>query len=125
MDNKIPPVVFGSVDTWVIPAHAKDPQGAQKLISQMLDPKNQQLWLQTQGDLAVVKSVPAGAYSLPQQKMILLLSQMPFYGSYDLSTPAPVAESGLNTFALFIGNNNLFQNYLNQTESIARQTFDK
>jgi ABC-type glycerol-3-phosphate transport system substrate-binding protein len=125
MDAKIPPVVFGSVDTWVVPARAQDPQGAEKLISQMLDPKNQQLWLQTQGDLAVVKSVPASAYSVPQQKMISLLTQMPFYNSYNLSTPAPVAESGLNSFALFIGNNNLFQNYLNQTDTIAKQTFAK
>jgi len=125
MDSKIPPAVFGSVDTWVIPFHAKNSPGAQKLISQMLDPQNQQLWLQNQGDLAVVKSVPASAYSVTQQKMISLLSQMPFYGSYDLSTPAPVAESGLNTLALFMGNNLLFQNYLNQTESIAKQTFGK
>ncbi len=123
MDSKISPVVFGSVDTWVVSAHAKNPQGAQLLLSEMLNPKNQQLWLQTQGDLAVIKSVPTSAYSVTQQKMISLLSQTPFYGNYDLSTAAPVAESGLNSFALFIGNNNLFKNYLNQTESIARQTF--
>jgi ABC-type glycerol-3-phosphate transport system substrate-binding protein len=125
IDNKIPPVVFGSVDTWVISAHAKDPQGAQKLVLQMLDPKYQQLWLQTQGDLAAVTSVPASAYSVPQQKMISLLNQMPFYDSYDLSTPAPVAQSGMDSFALFMGNNLLFQNFLNQTETIARQTFGK
>jgi len=125
LDNKIPQVVFGSVDTWVISAHSKDPTGAQKLALQVLDPKYQQLWLQTEGDLAAVNSVPASAYSTPQQKMISMLSKMPFYSSYDLSTPAPVAESGLNSFALFMGNNILFQNYLDQTETIARQTFGK
>ena len=125
MNNTIPPVVFGSVDTWAISAQAKDQQGAQKLITQILDPKYQQTWLQTEGELAAVRSVPSSAYSAPQQKMLALLSQLPFYGTFDLSTPTPVAESGLNSFVLFIGNNALFQNYLNQTDIIAKETFTK
>ncbi|MDR3574327.1 MAG: extracellular solute-binding protein [Anaerolineaceae bacterium] len=125
LDNRIPPVVFGSVDTWVVSAHSKNPQGAQNLLLQTLDPKYQQLWLQTEGDLAAVKSVADSAYSSPQKKMISMLSQMPFYNIYELSTAAPIAKSGLNSFALFMGNNNLFQNYLNQTDIIAKQTYGK
>jgi len=124
LDNKIPQVVFGSVDTWVyLSPQQKTLRAPKSWPYRCLDRNHQQLWLQTEGASCSPLTVcqPAAYFPTSTAKNDFnALEKCHFTAVYDLSTPAPVAEKWAEFVRSLYGDNILFQNYLDQTETIAR-----
>jgi multiple sugar transport system substrate-binding protein/raffinose/stachyose/melibiose transport system substrate-binding protein len=118
-------VTHGTVDGWVIPKGSKNIPGAEGLILHMLTPENQALWSKAQGALAAISNVPEGTYSAAQQHAADFLAKVQFNSGYDLSTTPPMAEGGLNMFAQFVHDPSKYQEYLQQTEEVAKEVFKK
>ncbi len=125
MDPKLPVVAHGTVDGWTIPTSAKNPEGAKKLLLFMVSPKSQATWALGQGALAAVNNVDSSIYSPVMKKASEHLAKVQFLSGYDLSTTPPMAEGGLNMFAQFMNDPSKYQDYLKQTEDVAKDVFKK
>ena len=121
----LPVATFGGVDSWIIPAGAENPDGAKALILHFLKPEPQATWAIAQGALAAVNNVPDDTYNVVTAKAAEHLTVAQFFGGYDLSTTPPMAEGGLNMFAQFVNDPSAFLEYLQQTEDVAIEVFEK
>jgi hypothetical protein len=107
-------------------AGAKDKATAQKLLFHMLDPKSQAVWAQGQGALAPSTKVDASIYNSVMKKASdEVAASAAFAFNYDLATTPPMAEGGLNMFAQFMNDPSKFMDYLEQTETVAKDVFKK
>jgi ABC-type glycerol-3-phosphate transport system substrate-binding protein len=125
IDPSIPVVVHGSIDAWTIPADTKNKAGAEALLAAFLDPKNQADWAKGQGALAANKNTDPSIYNSVMKKAADYLAQVQFLSGYDLSTTPPMATGGLNMFAQFMNDPSKYQDYLTQTEAVAKDVFKK
>lgn len=125
IDEKLTVVTHGTVDGWVIPAAAKNKEGAQKLLLHFLTPESQATWALGQGALAAVNNVDASIYSPVMKKAADHLAKVQFLSGYDLSTTPPMAEGGLNMFAQFMNDPSGYKGYLDETELVAKEVFKK
>jgi ABC-type glycerol-3-phosphate transport system substrate-binding protein len=122
----VPEAVVGPVDGFVMAAGAKDKATAQKLLFHMLDPKSQAVWAQGQGALAPSTKVDASIYNSVMKKASdEVAASAAFAFNYDLATTPPMAEGGLNMFAQFMNDPSKFMDYLEQTETVAKDVFKK
>lgn len=125
MNPDLPVVTHGTVDGWVVPAAAANPDGAKELLLHFVTPESQSTWALGQGALAAVNNVDTSIYSPVMAKAAEYLGQVQFLSGYDLSTTPPMAEGGLNMFAQFMNDPSNFQAYLDETEAMAVDVFGK
>lgn len=125
MNPDLPVVTHGTVDGWAIPASAANPDGAKALVLHMLTPESQATWAVGQGALAAVNNVDPSIYSPVMLKASEYLAQVEFLSGYDLSTTPPMAEGGLNMFAQFMNDPSGYMTYLDETEAVAIEVFEK
>lgn len=125
VDSKVTEVVHGTVDGWAVPAGAKNPEGAKKLLLQLLTPESQAAWALGQGTLAAVNNVDAKIYSPVMKKASDYVAKVKLLGGYDLSTTPPMAEGGLNMFAQFMNDPSKYKDYMTQAEAVAKDVFKK
>jgi multiple sugar transport system substrate-binding protein/raffinose/stachyose/melibiose transport system substrate-binding protein len=125
IDPTIPVVVHGSIDAWTIPADTKNKAGAEALLATFLDPKNQAIWAKGEGALAANKNTDSSIYNSVMKKAADYLAQTQFLSGYDLSTTPPMATGGLNMFAQMMGDPSKYQDYMTQTEAVAKDVFKK
>jgi len=123
VDPAVPEVVHGSIDGWVIPENAKNPEGGKALLSWMLSPDVQQTWALGQGALAASTAIDQTAYTPVMGKAAAYLAGVQFLSGYDLSTTPPMAEGGLDMFAMFMNDPSGYQDYLEQTQAVADDVF--
>ncbi len=123
VDPEVPEVVHGSIDGWVIPENAKNPEGGKALLAWMLSPEVQQTWALGQGALAASSAVDQAAYTPVMAKAASYLSGVQFLSGYDLSTTPPMAEGGLDMFAMFMNDPSGYMDYLEQTQAVADDVF--
>jgi len=116
-------VVHGSIDGWVVPQNAKNPDGAKALLKWFLSPEIQQKWALGQGALAASTAIDQTAYSPVMAKAAQYLAEVNFLSGYDLSTTPPMAEGGLDMFAMFMNDPSGYQDYLKETQSVADDVF--
>ncbi len=119
----VPMVAHGSIDGWVVPQSAKNPAGAEALLNWFLSPEIQQKWALGQGALAASTAIDTSAYSPVMAKAAQHLSEVEFLSGYDLSTTPPMAEGGLDMFAMFMNDPSGFKDYLQETQAIADDVF--
>ncbi len=123
IDPAVPVVVHGSIDGWVVPQNAKNPDGAKALLEWFLSPEVQQKWALGQGALAASTAIDQSAYSPVMAKAAEYLSGVDFLSGYDLSTTPPMAEGGLDMFAMFMNDPSGFKDYLKETQAVADDVF--
>lgn len=123
IDPEIPVVVHGSIDGWVIPTNAKNPDGAKALLAWMLTPEVQQTWALGQGALAASTAIDQTAYNPVMAKAAAYLATVDFLSGYDLSTTPPMAEGGLDMFAMFMNDPAGYVDYLAETQLVFDDVF--
>ncbi|RPJ02952.1 MAG: extracellular solute-binding protein [Chloroflexi bacterium] len=127
IDEGVPMAAVGPVDGWVLTAGAKHPDNAKELMTYLIsDLDAQAIWAKGQGALAANANVDQAIYS---SVMIKALDNVKaadtFAFNYDLATTPPMAEGGLDLFAKFMDDPSGFQGYLEETEAIAVEVFEK
>ena len=68
--------------------------------------------------------MPDSTYNELQLAVKVLLAKIPNWAfNYDLATPPPVADVGLNAFAEFLDNPADYKRILQETEAAAKKAF--
>ncbi|HET7714240.1 MAG TPA: extracellular solute-binding protein [Bauldia sp.] len=121
----VPNAVVGPVDGWLIAANAKNPDGARKLVSWLAsDPAVQAKWAQIQGALSPNVKVDASTYTPVMQRALAAVNNADAFAfNYDLATPPPVAEVGLNMFAEFMNDSSDIDALMEKTQTAAADAF--
>lgn len=121
----VPNAVVGPVDGLLIAANAKNPEGAQKLLAWLVsDPAVQAKWAQVQGALSPNVKVDVSTYTPVMQRALdAVNSADAFAFNYDLATPPPVAEVGLNMFAEFMNDSSNIDALMAKTQTAAADAF--
>jgi len=125
IDPAIPMVVHGSIDARTIPADTHNKDGALALLAWFLKPESQAVWAKGQGALAANKNTDPSIYNPVMKEAADYLAKTNFLSGYDLSTTPPMAVGGLNMFALMMNDPSKYQDYMKQTEDVAKQVFKK
>jgi ABC-type glycerol-3-phosphate transport system substrate-binding protein len=125
IDSSIPVVVHGSIDAWTIPSDTHNKDGALALLAWFLKPESQAVWAKGQGALAANKNTDPSIYNPVMKKAADYLASTAFLSGYDLSTTPPMATGGLNMFAQMMNDPSKYQDYMKQTEDVAKQVFNK
>jgi multiple sugar transport system substrate-binding protein/raffinose/stachyose/melibiose transport system substrate-binding protein len=127
VDPSVPNAVVGPVDGFVMSGSSKNVAGAEKLLSLIVaDVDLQSNWAKTQGALSPNVKVPGSIYTPVMKKAQEAVAAAPnFAFNYDLATPPPVAEVGLNMFAKFMGGGSSIDSLLDETQKGAADAFKK
>lgn len=121
----VPNAVVGPVDGLLIAANAKNPEGAQKLLAWLVsDPAVQAKWAQVQGALSPNVKVDVSTYTPVMQRALEAVNNADAFAfNYDLATPPPVAEVGLNMFAEFMNDSSNIDALMEKTQAAAADAF--
>jgi ABC-type glycerol-3-phosphate transport system substrate-binding protein len=127
IDESLPVAALGPVDGWVLSADAKHPGPAKELMAYLITNTDAQaIWAKGQGALAPNVNVDASIYTSVMLKALdEVNSADTFAFNYDLATTPPMAEGGLNMFAQFMNDPSGYEEYLQQTEDVAKEVFGK
>ncbi|MBE9608242.1 extracellular solute-binding protein [Chitinilyticum litopenaei] len=103
IDPAIPTVALGPIDGIVMPKRAHDKAGAGTALRYLASAEAQRTFSRYSGALAPNLQVPDSAYSDIQRRVRKELERSPVFDfAFDLATPPPVAELGLDAFAEFL-----------------------
>ncbi len=122
VDSSIPDVAVGPIDGVVLPAEAKNPEAAKQVLARLADVGPQTAFNTGSGALAPNKNVPDATYNSLQLKVKALLAKIPNWAfNYDLATPPPAADVGLNAFSEFLENPDDYMRILKETETAVQK----
>ena len=121
----VPNAALGPVDGLVTAANAKHPENARKLLSWLIsDPSVQAKWATVQGALSANVNVPLSTYnSVMTHALDVVKAADTFAFNYDLASPPPVAEVGLNMFQKFVNDQSNIDGLLSDTQKAAADAF--
>lgn len=123
IDPDVPPVALGPIDGILLP-RARTVQAAKTVMPYFSDITPQQEMSKVNGSFSPNVTMPLSFYSPLQQRMLALINTAPYWAfNYDLATPPPVAEVGLNSFMEFLQHPDQYHDILERTEAQARQYF--
>ncbi len=127
VQDGVPVSVVGPVDGFLVAANSKNPENARKLLAFMVsDVPLQTNWANVQGALSPNVKVDPSAYTLVMKKALdTVQAADDFVFNYDLATPPPVAEVGLDMFAEFLNDPSKVDTLLEKTQSKAAVAFKK
>jgi multiple sugar transport system substrate-binding protein/raffinose/stachyose/melibiose transport system substrate-binding protein len=127
IDEGVPNAAVGPVDGWVLTAKARNPEAAKALMAFLLtDAESQAIWAKGQGALAPNINVDTAIYTPVMIKALdAVKAADTFAFNYDLATTPPMAEGGLNMFARFMDDPSGYEEYLQDTEAVAKEVFGK
>jgi len=121
----VPNAVVGPVDGLLIAANAANPEGAKQLLAWLVsDPAVQAKWAAAQGALSPNVKVDAATYTPVMQRALEAVNNADAFAfNYDLATPPPVAEVGLNMFAEFMNDSSDIDALMAKTQTAAADAF--
>ncbi len=127
IDPKVPTAVVGPVDGFVMAKNAAHPDAAQAFLKLIITNEPLQAnWAKAQGALSPNVNVGQASYTPVQQKALGYVTAAATYAfNYDLATPPPVAEVGLNMFAKFLSDSSNIDGLLTETQAAAADAFKK
>jgi ABC-type glycerol-3-phosphate transport system substrate-binding protein len=126
VDPSIPDVAVGPIDGVVLPKEAKNPEAAKQVMARLADVGPQTTFNTGSGALAPNKNVPDSTYNELQLRVKELLAKIPNWAfNYDLATPPPVADVGLNAFSKFLDSPADYKKILAETESLSKAAFSE
>ncbi len=125
IDKEAPFAAVGNVDGFVIAANAEHPDAARKLVVWLAkDPESQKNWIEVNGALSAHPQLDNAPYSKVHEKAYNSVNRADTYRfSYDLETPPPVAEVGLNMFQKFMHDPTDIDGLLAETQEAAADAF--
>jgi len=124
VDASVPDVAVGPIDGVVLPAEAKNPEAAKQVLARLADVGPQTAFNTGSGALAPNKNVSDSTYNSLQLKVKALLAKIPNWAfNYDLATPPPAADVGLNAFSEFLENPADYMKILRETEVAVQKAF--
>lgn len=117
IDPAIPVASLGPIDCVVLP-HTRKVQAAKKVLPYFIDVAPQHEMLKGIGSLSPNQEMPMSLYTEYQQEMLRAINDAPYWAfNYDLSTPEPVAEIGLQAFVKFVERPDRYLEILEEVES--------
>ena len=121
----VPNAALGPVDGMVTAINAKHPENARKLLSFLIsDTSVQAQWATVQGALSANINVPLSTYnSVMTHALDVVKAADTFAFNYDLASPPPVAEVGLNMFQKFVNDQSNIDGLLSDTQKAAADAF--
>ncbi len=127
IDEGISQAVVGPVDGFVMSANSDHPNASQALALYLLTNTDAQAtWALGQGALSPNVNVDSSLYTPVMQHAAEVVAAAPTFAfNYDLATTPPMAEGGLNMFAQFMNDPSGYVSYLEQTEAVAVEVFQK
>lgn len=127
IDPKVPTSVVGPVDGFVMAKNADHPEAAGAFLKFIVtDEPLQANWAKVQGALSPNVNVGEASYTPVQKKALgFVKAASGFVFNYDLATPPPVAEVGLNMFAKFLNDSSNIDGLLAETQAAAADAFKK
>ena len=102
-DPAIENAALGPIDGWVVSADAANPEGAFALLEHFASAQNQLDWAIGQGALPPNSNADTSQLNPVMAKALEEVGKADSYSfNYDLATPPPVAEVGLDMFQAFM-----------------------
>lgn len=122
----VPDVAVGPIDGVVLPKDAKNPKAAKIVLGKLAGVDAQATFNKGSGALAPNKNVPDSIYNPLQIRVKKYLSGVKNWAfNYDLATPPPVADVGLNAFSKFVDSPDKYMSILAETEKDAKKAFSE
>ena len=102
-DPAVPNTALGPIDGWAVPAAAANPEGAMSLLVHYAQPDVQLKWALEQGALPPNSNADTSQLNPVMARVLEEVGKADSYAfNYDLATPPPVAELGLDMFRAFL-----------------------
>ena len=122
IDANVPLTAVGPIACVALPRERK--AAAKTVLAYFSEIAPQQAMSQIIGSLSSNKNVPAAFYTPMQQRILKIIGETPHWAfNYDLATPPPVAEIGLNSFVEFLKQPDRYPEILEKTQQQAQQYF--
>ncbi len=127
IDPNVPVSVVGPVDGFVTAKNAAHPEAARAFLKFIVtNVPLQANWAKIQGALSPNVNVDPATYTPVQIKALGYVKAAATYAfNYDLATPPPVAEVGLDMFARFLNDQANIDGLLADTQTAAADAFKK
>jgi multiple sugar transport system substrate-binding protein/raffinose/stachyose/melibiose transport system substrate-binding protein len=124
VDEGTPRAALGPIDGFVMAEGARHPQTAHQFLTFLASPEPQVIWTLGQGALPPNLNVDPTIYDpLMQQVLKDVAAADTFAFNYDLATPPPMAEAGLEGFSQFMARPNDFLKILQKLEDQRQELF--
>ena len=124
LDPSIENAALGPIDGWALSADAANPEGAMLLLEHYADPGNQLTWALEQGALPPNSNADTTQLNPVMAKALVEVGKADSYSfNYDLATPPPVAEVGLDMFQAFMDDPSGYADLLSSAQSDAQAAF--
>jgi len=123
LDPTLPGVSVGPIDGIVI-SKKKNTEAATTVSGYFADIAPQQTWIQAMGSLSPNQHIAPSVYTELQQRMLNTIAETPYWAfNYDLATPDPVAQAGLDSFVKFLDHPDRYIEILHELETQANAFF--
>ncbi|MYJ36536.1 MAG: carbohydrate ABC transporter substrate-binding protein, partial [Acidimicrobiaceae bacterium] len=124
LDPAVENAALGPIDGWALSADAANPEGAMLLLEHYADPGNQLTWALEQGALPPNSNADTTQLNPVMAKALVEVGKADSYSfNYDLATPPPVAEVGLDMFQAFMDDPSGYADLLSSAQSDAQAAF--
>jgi ABC-type glycerol-3-phosphate transport system substrate-binding protein len=124
IDKDIPKVAVGPVDGIVLTRNSANPLYAKTVLATFAGDIPQQMLSEGSGSFAPSLRVPHSFYTKFKQKIIKEVEKTPFWAfNYDLATPPPIAEFGMNSFNELIEYPDQYESILENVQLQAEKIF--
>jgi multiple sugar transport system substrate-binding protein/raffinose/stachyose/melibiose transport system substrate-binding protein len=125
VDAGVADCAVGPMDAVVLAKEAAAKEAAKVVLAKLAEVGPQTAFNIGTGALAPNKNVPDTTYNALQLKVKALLATIPNWAfNYDLATPPPVADVGLDAFAKFVDSPGDYMKILEETEAGAKAAFE-
>jgi len=124
IDEDVPRASLGPIDTFVVSADAAKADAAKAFLVHLTDPDIQLKFALGAGNLAPSLLVDTSNYNDVVARIAAEIAADPVFAfNYDLATPPPVAEVGLNSFTEFMANPGDYEAMLARVQEEAAAEF--
>ncbi len=124
IDEDTPRASLGPIDTFVVSADAANADAAKAFLVHLTSPEVQAEFALGAGNLAPSLMVDTGIYNDVVARIAGEIANDPVFAfNYDLATPPPVAEVGLNSFSEFMANPGDYEAMLERVQADAAAEF--
>ncbi|MCY3781382.1 MAG: extracellular solute-binding protein [Chloroflexi bacterium] len=124
IDEDTPRASLGPIDTFVVSADAANPDAAKAFLVYLTNPDVQWAFAEGAGNLAPSLLVDTMNYNDVVARIAAEIAADPVFAfNYDLATPPPVAEVGLNSFSEFMANPGDYEAMLERVQADAAAEF--
>ncbi|MBV7335132.1 extracellular solute-binding protein [Chloroflexi bacterium TSY] len=124
IDEDVPHASLGPIDGFVVPRDAANPEAAKAFVTYLTDPDVQLSFALGAGNLAPSLQADTSQYDVVTAAIAgEIANDAVFAFNYDLATPPPVAEVGLNAFSEFMNDPDDFMAMLERVQEDASAAF--